>query len=82
LIVTEESEKWEDEAGQENEMEQDGEEEPVPVNVMDDSGPKKEHVNVVFIGHVGMYPRQRIKIGPVSWAICQNRSCIPGNMSK
>ncbi|XP_048760954.1 eukaryotic peptide chain release factor GTP-binding subunit ERF3A-like isoform X2 [Ostrea edulis] len=48
----EELEKWEDEAVQDNEMELDEEEETAPVNVSDDSGSKKEHVNVVFIGHV------------------------------
>lgn len=54
--ITEELEKWEDEAVQDNEMELDEEEETAPVNVSDDSGSKKEHVNVVFIGHVGAYP--------------------------
>ncbi|XP_061175477.1 eukaryotic peptide chain release factor GTP-binding subunit ERF3A-like [Saccostrea echinata] len=47
------TEKWEDEGAEDAEMEEEEEEEePVKIASSDESGPKKEHVNVVFIGHV------------------------------
>ena len=61
-MLLEATEKWEDEAAEvvaaeDADMEEEEEEEeetfPTPVAVQATSGPKKEHVNVVFIGHVG-----------------------------
>ena len=62
-MLQEATEKWEDEAAEvvaaeDADMEEEEEEEeeetfPTPVAVQATSGPKKEHVNVVFIGHVG-----------------------------
>lgn len=57
-MFTEATEKWEDEAAEDadmNEEEEEEEDEPAPVKSLaqESLGPKKEHVNVVFIGHVG-----------------------------
>lgn len=58
-MFTEATEKWEDEAAEDADMneeeEEEEEDEPAPVKslVQESLGPKKEHVNVVFIGHVG-----------------------------
>ena len=61
-MLLEATEKWEDEAAEvvaaeDADMEEEEEEEEeafsTPVAVQATSGPKKEHVNVVFIGHVG-----------------------------
>lgn len=52
------TEKWEDEAAEDADMneeeEEEEEDEPAPVKSLaqESLGPKKEHVNVVFIGHV------------------------------
>ncbi|XP_062612295.1 eukaryotic peptide chain release factor GTP-binding subunit ERF3A-like [Saccostrea cucullata] len=46
------TEKWEEEGAEDAEMEEEEEEEEAPVIKAEESGPKKEHVNVVFIGHV------------------------------
>lgn len=72
-LFTEATEKWEAEAAEDaamNEEEEEEEEEeefePAPIKtiVQESLGPKKEHINVVFIGHVG---KSR------DWNCCDNK---------
>lgn len=55
-----EDESWEQKGGEEDSLQEEGmeedEEAPTPkVTLVQPNAPKKEHVNVVFIGHVGEY---------------------------